>query len=221
MKKNSKNEKSNLARRKLLKSAAVGGGVVVGAKSLSGDWAKPVIDQVILPAHAQMTQVFATGVFTSTVNIVTNSFPSSNSVQHVLLNALVSPAVAQSLEEKDHLVEAICDAGDDDTPVSVTTVYIRINEDNTVDVAVDITGYIGDDGPSCSASTTIAMDGAIADVSIQLDDDEFLNLTNMSASMTEVTGSWEAFIDDESCDNAFAATLGGSFPASLSLCNDD
>jgi hypothetical protein len=44
---------SNNPRRKLLKSIAVGSSVFVTGKSLPNSWKRPVVDSVILPAHAQ------------------------------------------------------------------------------------------------------------------------------------------------------------------------
>jgi len=40
-------------RRKLLKSLAAGSGAVIAGKSLPESWTKPVVDSVLLPAHAQ------------------------------------------------------------------------------------------------------------------------------------------------------------------------
>lgn len=42
-------------KRKLLKSIAVGSGVVVAGKAIPESWSKPVIDSVMLPAHAITT----------------------------------------------------------------------------------------------------------------------------------------------------------------------
>lgn len=42
-------------RRKLLKSIAVGSGAIVAGKSLPESWSKPVVDTVMLPAHAATT----------------------------------------------------------------------------------------------------------------------------------------------------------------------
>jgi len=44
---------SNSSRRKLLKSIAAGSGAIVAGKSLPESWSRPVVDSVILPAHAQ------------------------------------------------------------------------------------------------------------------------------------------------------------------------
>jgi hypothetical protein len=47
-----KKESSN-SRRKLLKSLATGSGAVIAGKSLPNSWARPVVDSVLLPAHAR------------------------------------------------------------------------------------------------------------------------------------------------------------------------
>ena len=44
---------SDQSRRKLLKSIAAGSGAIVAGKSLPESWAKPVVDSVMLPAHAE------------------------------------------------------------------------------------------------------------------------------------------------------------------------
>jgi hypothetical protein len=48
-------KKSNDSRRKLLKSIAVGSGAVVAGKSMPESWSKPVVNAVMLPAHAETT----------------------------------------------------------------------------------------------------------------------------------------------------------------------
>ena len=49
-------------RRKLLKSVVAGGGAVTVAKMLPDQWARPVVDSVMLPSHAQ-TSMAAIGAF--------------------------------------------------------------------------------------------------------------------------------------------------------------
>ncbi len=56
------------ARRKVLKKLLVGGGAAVAAsQTLPTKWTKPVVDSVILPAHAQTTVVPTTPAPTTTV----------------------------------------------------------------------------------------------------------------------------------------------------------
>lgn len=45
--------KSSGSRRKLLKSIAAGSGAIVAGKSLPETWHRPVVDSVMLPAHAE------------------------------------------------------------------------------------------------------------------------------------------------------------------------
>jgi len=48
---------SDQSRRKLLKSIAAGSGAIVAGKSLPESWSRPVVDSVMLPAHAQTSEV--------------------------------------------------------------------------------------------------------------------------------------------------------------------
>jgi hypothetical protein len=41
------------SRRKLLKSIAAGSGAIVAGKSLPDSWSRPIVESVLLPAHAQ------------------------------------------------------------------------------------------------------------------------------------------------------------------------
>lgn len=62
---------SDQPRRKLLKSLVAGSGAIVAGKSLPDSWAKPIVDSVMLPAHAQTSQAVTpppTGLFSSTLS---------------------------------------------------------------------------------------------------------------------------------------------------------
>ncbi len=48
--------KNNDGRRKVLKSIVVGSGAVVTGRSLPESWSKPIVDSVLLPAHAETSQ---------------------------------------------------------------------------------------------------------------------------------------------------------------------
>ena len=54
-------KKSNESRRQLLKSIAAGSGAVIAGKNLPEKWTKPVVDSVMLPAHAQTSPSTPTG----------------------------------------------------------------------------------------------------------------------------------------------------------------
>jgi len=61
--KTKQNKNTEGSRRKILKSMAVGSGAIIAGKSLPDTWVRPVVDSVILPAHAQTstTTLFAIG----------------------------------------------------------------------------------------------------------------------------------------------------------------
>jgi len=48
-------ERPAAQRRKVLKRLAVAGGAIVAGKSMPDQWLKPVVDSVLMPAHAQAT----------------------------------------------------------------------------------------------------------------------------------------------------------------------
>ena len=88
-------KKSNESPRKLLKSIAAGSGAIVAGKSLPEKWSRPVVDSVLLPAHAQTsptppadTPPAINGVFTNFSNGTSNDFK--------LLDELIPTAMAQS-----------------------------------------------------------------------------------------------------------------------------
>jgi hypothetical protein len=56
---------SDQSRRKILKSIAAGSGAIVAGKSLPESWSRPVVDSVLLPAHAQTSDT-ANGPFAGT-----------------------------------------------------------------------------------------------------------------------------------------------------------
>jgi hypothetical protein len=63
-------KKSHESRRKLLKSIAAGSGAIVAGKSLPEEWKKPVVDSIMLPAHAQTSPAPSPAPETcSTINV--------------------------------------------------------------------------------------------------------------------------------------------------------
>jgi hypothetical protein len=54
-------KKSIESRRKLLKSIAAGSGAIVAGKSLPDSWSRPVVDSVLLPAHAMTSLTESSG----------------------------------------------------------------------------------------------------------------------------------------------------------------
>ena len=81
-------EKNKVAenRRKLLKTVAAGGGAIIAGKSLPENWARPAVDSVMLPAHAQTSGGPYSGTLVATLN--------TDSMLTRAVDGLVSPAYA-------------------------------------------------------------------------------------------------------------------------------
>jgi hypothetical protein len=82
-------KKSSESRRKLLKSIATGGGAVIAGKSLPENWTRPVVDSVMLPAHAQASG----GPFAGNANLP-NGALESDSVFAQFVDTLIPEAHA-------------------------------------------------------------------------------------------------------------------------------
>ena len=224
----SKPNQTSAARRRLLKSAAVGGGIVAGSRALPDSWTKPVMGSVMTPAHAQTSPDPVTGVFTVTdlPDGPISFFNTRRSgPQYAILNALI-PSAQASLD----VGNAVCEDQNEGSPFRTFDMIFRVNEDQTVDIAI---GQFSSDGGDfhCSGGSTIDGANAIADTSVNIGqtdgtDDCFIDLSNMSATDTELTGSWAFNIgtngDDEApvnCSGDFTAPLTGAFP-STTACAD-
>jgi len=80
------NEPSN-ARRKLIKALAGVGVGTVAARQLPEGWTRPLVNHVLLPAHAQLSTI--TGVYSTAALVVTDARGS-------LLDGLIAPAYASA-----------------------------------------------------------------------------------------------------------------------------
>ncbi len=116
--KKTEDQKRQASRRKLLKSILAGGGVAVAGRGLPEQWTKPVVDAVLLPAHAQTTcggiTSYAGGVILSTTSVEVNNSPVEKLLDLVVPRALAQPAPTTATAE-------LC---------------IQCNGDGTVDVRV-------------------------------------------------------------------------------------
>jgi hypothetical protein len=103
---------TNSGRRKLLKSLTIGGAATVTAKSLPGEWKKPVIDTVLLPAHAQtsppvITPDFHGGMAMTRVNGITGlSVPEQ--LFKGIIDSVIPPAQACVCRNVDVVIQECC-----------------------------------------------------------------------------------------------------------------
>ena len=91
-----KDKKSRENRRKLLKSIAAGSGAIVAGKSLPETWSRPVVDSVMLPAHAQTspTSPTETRIYSDTGGIGENTYGEDNTLLAEAFDMLVPTANA-------------------------------------------------------------------------------------------------------------------------------
>lgn len=102
-------KKSIESRRKLLKSIAAGSGAIVAGTSLPDSWSRPVVDSVMLPAHAQTsnngpfagtatTQNSALDLLISQAHAVEENFPPYVCVEP---NAALDKATVKLLTDRE------------------------------------------------------------------------------------------------------------------------
>lgn len=82
---------SNEKRRKLLKSIAAGSGAIISGKSLPDSWSRPVVDSILLPAHAQTSACADT--------IIASSLDSNNAFARYVIIVDASDNVISSCGE--------------------------------------------------------------------------------------------------------------------------
>ena len=129
----SSNNETPTSRRRIIKTLALGGGAVASSKTLPEAWKKPMLNQVVLPGHAEMTTTVVTpGVYTSSRVLALNlpTFdPGFAPKQFALLDSLVSPLHASHSNAQLFCGNTDDDYNGDDGVVGNSRVYIRINED--------------------------------------------------------------------------------------------
>lgn len=91
-----KKEKLVESRRNLLKSALAGSGAVIAGKNLPENWAKPVVDSVMLPAHAQTSIQINTQFNFFGQNVAVASIGSDTSFAESITDSLINDAHAQA-----------------------------------------------------------------------------------------------------------------------------
>ena len=208
-------------RRKIIKSTVGGAAVAV---ALPTQWSKPILSTVLTPAHAQTSTspVIVTGVYASIAPIALNwNDPKEANSQYALLDLLIAPAKAQS-----YIPEVCVGTGDETDDAGNSTLYIRVNSDQTVDFAIDSLGS-GDTGARepCNllGSVSVNEDGiSIPSVVLSFREDENVQLTNMTLTgENEISGMYAVTGDGVvACSGSFTVIIGAVFPASIDCLSD-
>ena len=144
-------------RRKALKSLLATSGVVAGSQALSSQWSKPLIEAVVLPAHAQTSGTsgtFTSGIINNPIASNRNWFRNSN-----LLDTLISPAHANH----DDVAESVC--GENGNGGGSYQLLFNI-QGSTVDICFSSLGGFQE----CTKEGSTTIDGNnIADVTFVVD----------------------------------------------------
>jgi len=173
------------ARRRLLKIIAGSGSAAVGAGLIQREWARPVVQAIVLPAHAQTSCGGGQSYFGSV--ILTNT-----SGGNALLDLVATPAYAQAAPTT--ATAEICVACNGDGTVNVTVV---VEAHEFQEPCYLIIGFAGDNIPlgqyrdltmlnNCEPSTVTVRVGsingsAIGDMSVQLGSTAFAGGFNANA----------------------------------------
>lgn len=213
-----------LQRRKLIKTAVIGGGVVGAVGSLPSKWTTPVMNMVATPAHAQTSEpepepTIVAGTYSTASPLALTPRSNRSGPQFALLDMLISPANAS------HITDDFCGTSDDVTS-GMSHLYIRVNADMSVNIAIDSIGD-GINLRNCeyeSPAVSVASDGmSIPEVRVSIEVDEVVVINNMVLSAEGViSGNYIAVDDDNGgCSGAFSAMIGGSYPSMATTCDDD
>jgi len=216
---------SNESRRKLLKSIAVGTGAVVAGKSLPDMWSRPVVESVLLPAHAQTSApaalipliagVFTTGIFVVAEQSSSNQSFAANNIDSSsnLLSLLLKDARAD-----DRTAVQLCDGTTTTGDITITYNVPAGPLPKTVDVCIESNS---NNSGLCRQlqQTTMATDSTLGDL-LNLDiprnnpDVHQLNLSGMSVTLSgDIIGNVAVFDQDRpigNCNGSFTATATAS-----------
>ncbi|NOY17412.1 MAG: hypothetical protein GXP23_10905 [Gammaproteobacteria bacterium] len=205
-------------RRKALKSIIAASGVVAGSQALSSEWTRPLVESVVLPAHAQ-TSLVATGTFTTgrvgaKLDSIQPWYARTN-----LLDSLISPAHAAAGYE-DGVRDSVCGGNNGDLAGADGGGYqIMLDiEGSNVDVCVSSLGNGTGNPQMCTREITTTIDGQnIADVDIPMDnlydltsDREVVQLRNIIVddALNSITGRLDVV---NGGSNSSTRTCGGEF----------
>ena len=201
---------AKLTRRKIVKSAI--GGTAAAAVVLPVKWSKPVLNTVLTPAHAQTSSpVIVAGVYVSSNPLALNLKKLKNT-EFAILDLLIAPTQANSFPEE--VCPDVSDTSDQDDGNSA--LYIRVNEDMTVDFAIDSLLDFDDSRDSCGSfgEVSVVDETIIPDTLIEFADRDGVQLVDMELSAAgEISGQYFVFESNEPvCSGPFTVELGGSFP---------
>ena len=121
-------KKSSESRRKILKSIAAGSGAIVAGKSLPESWSRPVVDSVMLPAHAQTSDPSGPFSYHLSENAsVGQMSPQSNSVFLASIIDNLLPLANAGVPDPEQITVDLCiDTGYEGNPLDWWRAALRV-----------------------------------------------------------------------------------------------
>ena len=227
MSEDTKTNKNTNARRAILKSMAAGGGAIAAGKMVPEKWTQPVIESVVLPAHAQTspgdepTFPGLSGLYNGNTVIAGLGgnglngvlVAESKGINKRILDYMVPAAYAGTIA--DDVTGDYCNSG------SEADIAFFVDAD-TGDVKICISFPRGEGGTWVSQGTSTLTVGGIADTNVRIlnfgpSSSVFFELTGMTANADNtITGSistgQNSDVDMAYCNGDFTASfVGGSF----------
>jgi len=133
------------SRRRLLKSIALASGATIAGRSLPDAWTRPVVDSVLLPAHAQLSGGVSTGRFAGLNDLLfTDSTPGGS-----VLDLFAKPTLAA-----------------DGCPRVLSGVCLDVQEDGSVDVKICTTSLVTNEYLGTASVVAGELSGSVGDYDV-------------------------------------------------------
>lgn len=125
---------SDQSRRKLLKSIATGSGAIIAGKNLPESWSRPVVDSVLLPAHAQTSaRTFSGNNLQALLNVEKSFFARASEV-------IVPEAKAGDEVTNQYIVDACATELGSNLDVTVQVIDTEVPETHEYKALLPIAG---------------------------------------------------------------------------------
>lgn len=216
------NDSKKNARRAILKSMAMGSGAIATGKMMPEKWARPVIDSVVLPAHAITSNIqLLSGLYNGPATFASLQTPGANGVL-LAENAGYAEYILDFFVPKSHASHNISDFC---AAVPAITIFVDQNT-NTVDICIAFADSTPSHIHQIQAQTTVSGNNIADAIQISMEgtgaidsgNDEFCDLTNMTMGAgNTISGNIRGYMlgsqaGNVECSTGFTATfVGGSF----------
>lgn len=192
-------EAHDKTRRRTLLVALLGAGSL-GQRAIPGQWAKPVVDSVLLPAHAATSEVFVTGTFGSgtELNDTSTGFPSLENIaertEEEILDLFVNAAEANG-----------CTTNSCPTNGTAKVEVVATVMQNPSSVECLKAKVVPEEAASCSSKclifdfSPVTVNGS----TVSVPQDCELKLTGVTLSAAGLRGSWSYTTDNLSDSGTF------------------